>query len=153
MTLKKQPTIAVFLILAIATFIAIKMTGLSSEHAASYSKTIAEMNGCAIQNNYCEFIVDQQIFEVSFVNSPLVEEENRANISSKQKFTISRAWIEGINMYMGKTPVIIESATDNSAQVLYFLGSCNLETMQWRMLIQLEQKTHPVEVRFETTQY
>ncbi len=153
MTLKKQPIITVFLILAIATFIAVKTTGLLSEHVSNNTETIAEMNGCAIQNNYCEFIVDQQIFEVSFLDSPLVEEENRVSISSNENFTISRAWIEGINMYMGKSPVIIESATDNSAQALYFLGSCNLETMQWRMLIQLEHKTHPVEVRFETTQF
>lgn len=152
MTLKKQPIIAAFLITAIATFITIKTTGLLTERTTDDTQTIAGMNGCAIRNNYCEFLLDQQSFEVFFIDSPVVEEENRVRITSDRNFSIKGAWIEGINMYMGKSPVIIEASDNQSVEAIYFLGSCNLETMQWRMMIELGVKTHPFEVRFETTQ-
>lgn len=118
---------------------------------ASISSTnITNVAGCTIQNNRCEFIIDQQKFEVTFFQTPLPEEEIRLSITSSTSFTLENAWIEGINMYMGKSPVISEIEEPNTIVAVFFLGSCNLKQMEWRMLLNFEQKTHPIEVRFKT---
>lgn len=112
---------------------------------------IAKVMGCTIQNNRCEFNVDQQKFDVIFVEKPVPEEEVRFSISSNEDFNIENAWIEGIDMYMGKSPVIPELVEPSRLQAVFFLGSCNLRTMEWRMMLKFKQKTHPIEVRFTTT--
>ena len=108
------------------------------------------MNGCSIQNNSCEFTIDQQKFDVMFLTTPIPEEEIRFSIQSNREFELISGWVEGINMYMGKSPVIIESTTPTNVNALLFLGSCNLETMEWQITLNVKNKTHPIQVRFFT---
>ena len=107
--------------------------------------------GCTIQNNRCVFVVDQQKFDLKFLQTPVTEEEIRFSLTSSDEFMLTKSWIEGINMFMGKTPVIVEQQSGNSIVAIFFLGSCNLKTMEWRMVVNIENKTHPVEVRFTTS--
>jgi len=109
------------------------------------------MNGCTIQNNSCEFVIDQQNFNIKFAQTPIPEEEIRLVIRSNSQFTLTSAWVEGMNMYMGKSPVIAETVTPTEVEGIIFLGSCNLETMEWQITLNFENKTHPVQVRFFTT--
>lgn len=124
-----------------------------TQHSITPTHTIAGLNGCTIQNNYCEFIDEQQNFEVTFLTSPEVEEETLVQIVSNQAFEIENAWIEGVDMYMGKTPVIWQTIELQRAKGVFFLGSCNQATMQWRLIIEFKQKTHPYGVRFSTVQF
>ena len=48
---------------------------------------------------------------------------------------IVNAWIEGVNMYMGKTPIIFEQTPSVG---ITFLGSCNLPEMKWRINIEAQ---------------
>ena len=116
-----------------------------------HSDNIASVNACTIQNNSCEFTIDQQKFDVNFAQTPISEEEIRFTIRSHVDFELIDAWIEGINMYMGKSPVIVENAQPTRIDALFFLGSCNLKTMEWQMTLRLKNKTHPIQVRFFTT--
>jgi len=112
---------------------------------------IAKVVGCTIQNNRCVFVIDQQKFDVIFLQTPVPEEEIQFSVTSPDDFSLLSGWVEGGSMYMGKTPVIVENQNNNSFKALLFLGSCNLKTMEWRMVLNFKQKAHPVEVRFTTS--
>ncbi|MDM7860837.1 hypothetical protein QTP81_09540 [Alteromonas sp. ASW11-36] len=151
MTMQKYTVLSATIILSIIAFIYINIAVQTDDSLTSDALTIAGLNGCSIQNNYCEFALDQQNFEVSLPEGAKIEEESFVNITSNQGFVIEAIWIEGVNMYMGRSPVIAEIIEDTRFNGLFFLGSCNTAKMEWVMKIQLAKKTHPVEVRFSTS--
>lgn len=151
MTMQKYTVLGAAIILSILAFIYINPSDHTDDITTSNVLTIAGLNGCTIQNNYCEFVFDQQKFEVTFPKGAEVEEESFITITSDNRLMIESISIEGINMYMGRSPVIQTEASETSFTGVFFLGSCNLAEMQWNIKIQLAKKTHPVEVRFTTT--
>lgn len=76
---------------------------------------------------------------MEFEQSPIVEEELYINFSLDERWILEKTWLEGVNMYMGKTPLMFEDA-NNSTRGVTFLGSCNLAEMQWRMYVQVREK-------------
>ena len=90
---------------------------------------------CDITVSSCKFEALDQVVSVSFEQKPVPEEELSLNITLPERLEIQTAWVEGINMYMGKSPVIFENPS-NAGEGIVFLGSCNLSEMQWRLLIE-----------------
>lgn len=72
-----------------------------------------------------------------------VEEQTRfelrlADTSRLNKFVVREAWIEGLNMYMGKTSVYVDEPSDpKSVKGWFFLGSCSEPKMQWRLYMKV----------------
>lgn len=83
-------------------------------------------------------IVELHPFPVS------VEEQTQFSVRLKEDsvlsgITVKKAWIEGVNMYMGRTTVFLEKPEgQNIANGWFFLGSCSEPTMQWRLFIAVE---------------
>lgn len=110
----------------------------------------AELTGCTIHNNRCVFVIEQQKFDVTFLKKPATDEENRFSITSSAAFSLDNSWVEGVNMYMGKTPVIVEQQNSQDTKALLYLGSCNLNSMEWQLILNFKHKAHPAVVRFTT---
>ena len=74
-------------------------------------------------------IEEQTFFQLSFSNG-LSATELEIN-----------AWIEGINMYMGKNQANIELDPETGKlQGWFFLGSCSEPIMQWRFYLKLKRE-------------
>lgn len=69
------------------------------------------------------------------INKIQIEEEIYANLTFEPGWKLKNAWIEGLNMYMGKNNAIIESLTIEKGEgtIVFFLGSCNQPTMHWQL--------------------
>lgn len=63
------------------------------------------------------------------------EEEINAELTFQNGWELKSAWLEGVNMYMGKTTAIIEKkqVEKGRANVVFFLGSCGEPTMHWQL--------------------
>ncbi len=92
---------------------------------------------CNLTNSACNVSLGEQYLSVRFLQTPVAEEELLLEFDMPPNYHIDKAWIEGINMYMGKTPVMFEDANSKNRGVT-FLGSCNLQEMQWRLFVELE---------------
>ncbi|MCY7293861.1 hypothetical protein [Alteromonas sp. a30] len=68
----------------------------------------------------------------------LVEEEIQAILFLSKGWKLERGWVEGVNMYMGKTPLLIQESQSqkNQYQAVFFLGSCSEPDMNWRLTTQ-----------------
>lgn len=61
--------------------------------------------------------------------------------SNLENMEFQEAWIEGVNMYMGRISVYIESSQQrDKVKGLFFLGSCSEPRMQWRLFIRLKNE-------------
>lgn len=125
---KKLP-IGVFTTLCLIMVIAI--------YYANVKKPRDIPNECNITQESCVFVVDQSSLEVEFLQTPISEEELTLKFKTNNGLKIVNVWIEGVNMYMGKTPVLFE--TDENIGIT-FLGSCNLAEMKWRLNIEVQNK-------------
>lgn len=71
-----------------------------------------------------------------------LEEELTLNFSLGSGVIVKDAHIEGINMYMGKTPIMFDSTTERDDQVegMSFLGSCSEPRMRWQVIVTLQDQ-------------
>lgn len=90
---------------------------------------------CDLSASSCEFRLENEQISVKFLSDIVVEEEIFLEFDLSQGLKLEKAWIEGVNMFMGKTPVIKENEA-----YLTFLGSCNLDTMKWRLVFTVTNK-------------
>ncbi|WP_124748922.1 hypothetical protein [Alteromonas facilis] len=150
--MQKYATFSLVTIIAIVTFIFIKN---GSEHpiapTGQSALNIAGDHLCIMSDRECTVNLDNQAFTISFVEPPQIEEESFVSVKSTASFSVEAGWIEGVNMYMGKTPVIRNAESTTSYEGLFFLGSCNLTQMEWQMTLVINKKTQPISVRFFTT--
>ncbi|MFT5924000.1 MAG: hypothetical protein ACJASL_005037 [Paraglaciecola sp.] len=77
---------------------------------------------------------------VQFLQEIEVEEELLLIITVPNDTKIKKMWVQGINMYMGKNALIIDSVYAKGQQKVYnarlFLGSCSEPAMRWQLIIQ-----------------
>lgn len=79
---------------------------------------------------------EQAQLSVRFAALPVqIEDEIYADLRLAEGWELQRAWVEGVNMFMGKTTVIIETQQKQTGEagVVFFLGSCQKPTMHWRL--------------------
>jgi hypothetical protein len=127
-------TFIVFAILVIAVFIGI--------YFSNVNKSLTNTAQCSLHNNTCLFSNETLDLTVVFKQTPIVEEEIFIDFTLSRDFIVKQAWIEGINMYMGKTPIMINKRTNGQVITgVTFLGSCSNPTMQWQLFVEVENKT------------
>jgi len=109
---------------------------------------ITRLNTCdehclTMENDNLRVIVNTQYI--------LVEQAYQLSITSDQK--ISSIYITGVNMNMGKLPLIAQETKYENGQYYYrapfLLGLCSEPDMLWMLTIESEQTTS----RFEFTSY
>lgn len=62
-----------------------------------------------------------------------LEEEIAVTLKMPDQYIFKTAYIEGVNMFMGRTPVVINNQTDGVLTGVTFLGSCSEPRMYWRL--------------------
>jgi hypothetical protein len=92
---------------------------------------------CNMTQKTCTFNNKNRVLSMKFLQAPVAEEELQIKFTTSGDLKITRAWVEGVNMYMGKTPIIFEQTPDIG---ITFLGSCNLPEMKWRINIEAQNK-------------
>ncbi|MEM0909342.1 MAG: hypothetical protein AAGJ37_00090 [Pseudomonadota bacterium] len=94
-------------------------------------------NQCALLKNECFFSTQKGEFRLKFEQTPIAEEELKIAFNIPDGLTVHHAHIQGINMYMGRIPVLFEDGLPENTAVT-FLGSCNLVEMQWVLTIEYD---------------
>ena len=107
-------------------------------------------NPCTFVNLTCEIGHEQNKVSATFESIPEAEESIIVNFSLPFSQQIESVWIEGVNMYMGKVPVLAERIKEGSWSGWFMLGSCSEPQMRWKMLIHVEDKPDPYVMFFET---
>jgi hypothetical protein len=127
-------TSLVFTSLVIAVFAGI--------YFSDVNRSLTDTAQCSLRNNACLFSNEILDLRVVFKQTPIVEEEIFIDFTLSNDFVVKQAWVEGINMYMGKTPISIKNRSSEQITTgVTFLGSCNKPIMQWRLSIEVENKT------------
>ena len=89
-----------------------------------------------------ECIVNDQGQQISvqFLQNIEVEEEISLTVTVPNNTRIKQMWVQGINMYMGKNAVVVDSVYAKDMKKVYnahlFLGSCSEPAMRWQLIIQ-----------------
>ena len=82
---------------------------------------------------------------MQFLQEIKVEEELLLTITVPNNTKIKQMWVQGINMYMGKSAVISDSIYAEEGKKIYkarlYLGSCSEPAMRWQLVIQTEDDT------------
>ena len=86
-------------------------------------------------------VIDQgQQISVQFLQNIEVEEEISLTVTVPNNTRIKQMWVQGINMYMGKNAVVVDSVYAKEMKKVYnahlFLGSCSEPAMRWQLIIQ-----------------
>ncbi|MEW9796918.1 hypothetical protein [Alteromonas sp. CYL-A6] len=135
-------------IFAVAISIYVAQTLTTSVPAKSNSQL--QSLQCNFINLMCSFTINRQQATAEFTRHPSPEESVTLQISLPDGIAVSSAWIEGVNMYMGKIPVLVDQNTEGQWEGWFMLGSCSEPTMRWRMLLNLEGRETPAMLYFTT---
>ncbi len=140
-----------FLLTFASTLIIIYMLNSTSLKKNSYT--------CTLYLQKCDIQLNEGPLQVVILEQLVVEELIPVKISLPTPLKVEQIHIEGINMYMGKSPVhqISGISTDLSSVQdewvgEFFLGSCALAQMEWRMVVKLEGYDKAVNILFTTHQ-
>ncbi len=128
-----KKTVFIRLLILAALVLSIFLTIQTSQ----INKPFTSKGGCDITVNSCTISHKDKTIGLSFEKEPEAEEELFLNFGFPETLQIKNAWIEGVNMYMGKTPILFEDANNRNRGVT-FLGSCNLSEMEWVLYVEFE---------------
>lgn len=93
---------------------------------------------CHFSERDCRILLTQGELQVSWQRFPVVlEEELYVTFEYPNQLSLGNVWIEGINMYMGKVPVLIQQTERGWSEGITYLGSCSEPNMRWRMVVEL----------------
>ncbi|AGP78173.1 hypothetical protein [Alteromonas mediterranea] len=109
-------------------------------------------NSCNFVNETCEFLIDGEVAIATFSTMPEPEESVTLKILIPENQEIESAWIEGINMYMGKIPVLLDNDGQGKWSGWFMLGSCSEPVMKWQLRLNIEGKDNPHYLYFVTQQ-
>lgn len=83
---------------------------------------------------------DKGVVELTFLQNIELEEELKLEFTLPTSLKLVGTWVQGINMYMGKTALIIDSSQNRGLQEVYqaslFLGACSEPNMKWQLVLQ-----------------
>ena len=109
-------------------------------------------NSCNFVNETCEFLIDDGLAIATFSTIPEPEESVTVNLSVPEGIEIESAWIEGVNMYMGKIPVLLDSDDEGKWSGWFMLGSCSEPVMKWQLRLNVKGTDSPSYLYFVTQQ-
>lgn len=108
----------------------VKLFGFSTP----LSESVFSQQICNITHQPCSVNTPEGVYTAGFDSPIEVEEELLLKFSFPANSEFENGWVEGRNMFMGKTPVIPESREKiGKVTAVVFLGSCNQATMEWRL--------------------
>lgn len=136
------------ILLAGAVYLAQKQLGLSIENEASHNGL---GNQCDFVNLQCQFALDGEAAYASFSEPPKTEESITVHFNLPAEIEIQSVWVEGVNMYMGKIPVLPEQTQSGEWEGWFMLGSCSEPVMRWKMLVNIKGRTEPAFLYFTTS--
>ena len=88
----------------------------------------------------CELTKQADHMSVQFLQNIELEEELKLRITANKNLKIEKMWVQGVNMFMGKTAVLIDSSYQGSNDIIHdatlFLGACSEPNMKWQLVIQ-----------------
>ena len=109
-------------------------------------------SSCTFSNKTCEFLIDGEVAIATFSTMPEPEESVTLKILIPENQEIESAWIEGVNMYMGKIPVLLDNDGQGKWSGWFMLGSCSEPVMKWQLRLNIEGKDNPHYLYFVTQQ-
>ncbi|MFZ8201745.1 hypothetical protein E5672_07270 [Alteromonas portus] len=109
-------------------------------------------NSCNFVNETCEFLIDDKLAIATFSTMPEPEESVTVKLLIPDGAEIESAWIEGINMYMGKIPVLLDNDGQGKWSGWFMLGSCSEPVMKWQLRLNIKDKDSPSYLYFVTQQ-
>ncbi|MBU2976863.1 hypothetical protein [Alteromonas sp. C1M14] len=142
-TLQKYLLPALILIVAAGVYVAQKMSTQSRGNPHSSTQ-------CHFDDLSCELAVGTTSLKATFSTIPEAEETITVQFSLDPQYEIESVWIEGINMYMGKIPVLVEEMSPGQWSGWFMLGSCSEPQMQWQMLMHIKGLADPKIFTFTT---
>lgn len=87
----------------------------------------------------CVLVIDQQEFVVQMLQPFHVEEELPVKLTFPSQYRLTGSWIQGVNMYMGKTALLPKNSVSDGAKVVseltFFLGACSEDKMKWQLVL------------------
>lgn len=107
-------------------------------------------NSCRFNNDSCTFSLNQKHATAEFSEHPQPEESVTLTLHMPEGTVIESAWVEGVNMYMGKVPVLLEKQEDNTWTGWFMLGSCSEPTMNWQVRLNIAGDRAPIYMYFTT---
>lgn len=88
----------------------------------------------------CFVFDNNQQISVQFLQQIEIEEELQLTVKVPISTNITQMWVQGVNMYMGKSAVLTDSVFVEAGQRVYnarlFLGACSEPAMRWQLIIQ-----------------
>jgi hypothetical protein len=92
----------------------------------------------------CNLAAGEQRVSVQLLEPIVLEEETLLLVTVPEGFTINTMWVQGVNMYMGRTPIMVDKQFIKDGHIYYnatfFLGSCSEPNMKWQLIIQGHQE-------------
>ena len=124
---------------ALILFIALVTISVAGVYYKNVNSPGASQERCDLNLDKCTFVYGEDEISVNFLSPIVTEEEVFLAFELPPNVKLTKAWIEGVNMFMGKTPVIEEAG-----RYVTFLGSCNLGTMHWQLNMEIEDENGQV---------
>jgi hypothetical protein len=102
-------------------------------------KQVSSESACHLDGASCTFLVQDGLIELSLLSDSI---ETEALIAFKLDLAdgliFESGWIEGVNMYMGRTPILRKDNETKKTDIVMletFIGSCSQPTMLWEMTL------------------
>lgn len=95
---------------------------------------------CDLSRDPCMISSQFGSIKMAFLKPPIVEEEITIVFTLPRDVIVDKAQVEGINMFMGITPVLFEKPSEPETGIT-FLGSCSEPAMAWRLSVRLLDKS------------
>jgi hypothetical protein len=94
---------------------------------------------CQIEGtSLCVIQRQEEKFSIELLDTPQVEEEISLLLEYPSSYKLSKAWVQGVNMYMGRSALVIEDIKSNRTKTftnaLFFLGACSEKNMLWQLV-------------------
>ncbi|QJR79297.1 hypothetical protein CA267_018810 [Alteromonas pelagimontana] len=124
---------------------------LANQYVSVSSDDMDLRNQCNFVDLECDFAIFARPAVARFSAPPTIEEPITLNLITPQDAVIESIWIEGVNMYMGKIPVSVDSIDANQWSGWFMLGSCAEPLMRWRMVVNIKDQPTPVFLYFTTS--
>lgn len=107
-------------------------------------------NHCEFVNSHCRINHNNNVVLSTFSSIPEPEMSITVNFSLPDYLEIDSVWIEGVNMYMGKVPVLVEETEPGEWSGWFMLGACSEPVMRWKMIMYLKNSNEPLLFYFDT---
>lgn len=109
------------------------------------NETILDKNLCYLEASTCQIMLGDSSIEFHISEYPvLLEEMLNITLTYDIQYVARRGWLEGTNMFMGKTPLVFkenhiqEVNKQVTQETELFIGACSEPNMRWKLSIELE---------------